>query len=81
MESPVRLHQDVKWCGSDRWKGHFAVQWIFIVDVPNAAFKNLLYVACPFPREMSSQCPAPGTAALCSRIRVHPDCRGMRHNT
>eukprot|EP00668_Euglena_longa_P011696 GGOE01014110.1.p1 GENE.GGOE01014110.1~~GGOE01014110.1.p1 ORF type:complete len:626 (-),score=121.04 GGOE01014110.1:232-2088(-) len=41
MVSPVRMNHNVEWSVSDRWKGNFSIRWIFIVDVPNAAFKSL----------------------------------------
>eukprot|EP01001_Neometanema_parovale_P006310 NODE_267_length_2794_cov_279.956196_g251_i0.p1 GENE.NODE_267_length_2794_cov_279.956196_g251_i0~~NODE_267_length_2794_cov_279.956196_g251_i0.p1 ORF type:complete len:484 (-),score=79.31 NODE_267_length_2794_cov_279.956196_g251_i0:415-1866(-) len=42
MVSPVKQGQDIQWSGSDRWKGHFGVHWLFVVDVPNTALKHLM---------------------------------------
>eukprot|EP00669_Euglena_mutabilis_P007827 TRINITY_DN3022_c0_g1_i1.p1 TRINITY_DN3022_c0_g1~~TRINITY_DN3022_c0_g1_i1.p1 ORF type:complete len:659 (-),score=28.61 TRINITY_DN3022_c0_g1_i1:136-1842(-) len=41
MATPVRMTHNVEWSVNDRWKGNFSVRWLFIVDVPNSAFKSL----------------------------------------
>eukprot|EP01006_Ploeotia_vitrea_P042358 TRINITY_DN66622_c13_g1_i1.p1 TRINITY_DN66622_c13_g1~~TRINITY_DN66622_c13_g1_i1.p1 ORF type:complete len:381 (+),score=58.97 TRINITY_DN66622_c13_g1_i1:69-1145(+) len=42
MTSPIDNNQDVKWCGTARFKGHFKISWIFIVEIGNQAFRDLL---------------------------------------
>lgn len=30
------------WSQTEKWKGFFFVKWIYIKDIPNKAFKNII---------------------------------------